>query len=112
MLIPGKSHSWVERRNSRVSIETPDFAQVCTFYRRDRSQIASGGAKGYPIAAYDIAGGSAPERRKKAGGGYGGSMTGEVQWPSAHGQRTGELPPPPIVGRRWTIGRRHGRMGA
>jgi len=30
MLIPGKSHSWDESRNSRVSIETLDFAQVRT----------------------------------------------------------------------------------
>ena len=35
MLIPGKSYSWVESRNSRVSIpiETLDFARVCNFYR-------------------------------------------------------------------------------
>ena len=31
MLIPGKSHSRVESRNSRVSIETLHFARVCTF---------------------------------------------------------------------------------
>jgi len=35
MLIRGKSYSWVESRNSRVSIpiETLDFARVCNFYR-------------------------------------------------------------------------------
>jgi len=33
-------------RNSRVSIETLDFARVCTFYRRDQSWIADRGAKG------------------------------------------------------------------
>jgi len=45
MLIPGKSHSWVKRCNSQVSIETLDFAQLCTFYQRDRSRIAGGGAR-------------------------------------------------------------------
>jgi len=43
MLIPGKSHSRVESRNSQVSIETLDFTQVQrTFYGRDRSWIAGG----------------------------------------------------------------------
>jgi len=46
MLIPGKSHSRVERRNSRISIETLDFARVCTFCRRDQSWIAGGHVKG------------------------------------------------------------------
>jgi len=40
MLIPGKSHSWVDSRNSRVSIETLDFARVHTF------PTAGGGTKG------------------------------------------------------------------
>jgi len=31
MLISGKSHSWVESRNFWVSVETLDFARVCTF---------------------------------------------------------------------------------
>ena len=42
MLIPGKSHSRVESRNSRVSIQTFDFARVRTFYWRDQSWIADG----------------------------------------------------------------------
>jgi len=46
MLIPGKSHSRVERRNSRISNETLDFARVCTFCRRDLSWIAGGHVKG------------------------------------------------------------------
>ena len=50
MLIPGKSYSRVQRRNSRVSMETLNFARVRTFYQRDRSWIAEcrriGGAKG------------------------------------------------------------------
>ena len=39
-------NSRVEIRNSRVSIETRDFARVCTFYWSDQSWIASRGAKG------------------------------------------------------------------
>ena len=31
MLISGKSHSWAESRNFWVSVETLDFARVCTF---------------------------------------------------------------------------------
>jgi len=31
MLIPGKSHSRDESRNSQVSIETLDFARGCSF---------------------------------------------------------------------------------
>jgi len=46
MLISGKLHSRVKSRNSRASVETLDFAQVCTFFRRDRSWIASGGTRG------------------------------------------------------------------
>ena len=45
MLIPGKSHSRVESRNSQVSIETLNLARVRTYYRRDRSRITGGGAK-------------------------------------------------------------------
>jgi len=46
MLIPGKSHSRVVSRNSRVSIETLNSARVCTFYQRDRSWITGVGARG------------------------------------------------------------------
>ena len=46
MLILGKSHYRVERCNCPVSIKTLDFAQVRTFYQRDRSWIAGGGVKG------------------------------------------------------------------
>ena len=52
MLISGKLHSQVKSRNSRASVETLDFAQVCTFFRRDRSWIASGGTKGGAIAGW------------------------------------------------------------
>jgi len=48
-----------------------------------------------------------------AGEGYRGSATGEAQWlisPRTTGQ--GITVPLPSVGRRWTIGRRCGRMGA
>jgi len=47
MLIPGKSHSRVESRNSRVSIETLNFTRVRrpTFYWCDRSWIAGRDAK-------------------------------------------------------------------
>ena len=46
MLIPGKSHSRVVSRNSRVSIETLNSARVRTFYQRDRSWITGVGARG------------------------------------------------------------------
>jgi len=46
MLIPRKSHSRAESRNSWVSIDTLDFAQVRTFYRHDGSWIAGGVQKG------------------------------------------------------------------
>jgi len=48
MLIPGKSHSQVERCYSQVSIETLDFARVRNFCRRrrDRSWITSGARNG------------------------------------------------------------------
>jgi len=90
MLIARKSHARVEKRNSRVSIKTLDFARGRTFYRRDRSWIASRGAKGGGVIAgwsltplpgphlrlqtIDTAGGGAPETsQKRSGGGYGGA---------------------------------------
>jgi len=54
MLIARKSHARVEKRNSRVSIKTLDFARGRTFYRRDRSWIASRGAKGGVIAGWSL----------------------------------------------------------
>ena len=43
-------NSRVERCNSRVSVETLDFTQVCTFYRHDWTRIAGRGVTGdnYP----------------------------------------------------------------
>jgi len=89
-------HSRVETRNSRVSIETLDFARVCNFYLCDRNWIDSGGAKGAAIAGrpdpvpfpandgrtINIAGGGVP---KTAGG----SATGKAQWPLAPDDRPG-----------------------
>jgi len=89
MLISGKLHSRVKSRNSRASVETLDFAQVCTFFRRDRSWIASGGTKGggaiagwYPMLFPADAGTPSidptwqavarPKRHKTARGGGGG----------------------------------------
>ena len=46
MLTAGKSQTRVESCNSRVSIETLDFARVRTFHWHDWSWIAGSGAKG------------------------------------------------------------------
>jgi len=82
MLIAGKWHSRVKSHNSRVSIETLDFARVHTFYQRDRSRITGGGAKGGSpmpgphrrLRTIDIAGGGVP-RRKTARESVTGSVT-------------------------------------
>jgi len=125
MLIPGKSHSRVESRNSRVSIETLDFARVRTFYQRDRCGMASGGARGaiagwsltlFPadvgtqsIDLIDIASGGAPEMSQN--GRRGEVRLGKCSGRSASGQWAGESSPAP-VGCRWTVGRRRGQIGA
>jgi len=110
MLIPGKSHSWVDSRNSRVSIETLDFARVHTF------PTAGGGTKGVrgviagrPQTPF-LANAGTPSpltddrhswrwraRTSQNGrGGYRWSEMGEMQWPSAPaGRWAGESPPPP-----------------
>ena len=96
MLIPGKSHSRDESHNSRVSIETLDFARVRTFTRvigvgspagarmgggvitgriRRHSQSITG--PHCRLRTIDIADGGAPERRKTAEGGYGGARRGK-----------------------------------
>jgi len=56
MLISGNSHSRVESRSSRVSIETLDFTREHTFYGCDRSWVAGEGMKhggGGPVATLD-----------------------------------------------------------
>jgi len=89
MLIARKSHARVEKRNSRVSMKTFDFARGRTFYRRDRSWIASRGAKGGGdrwLVLDAVAGTPSPladDRHsgrwctrniaKRSGGGYGGA---------------------------------------
>jgi len=130
MLIPRKSHSRVESHNSRVSIQTLDFTRVHTFYRHDRSWIAGRDAKGGggrspagpqrcyqmmlgPHRSIDIAGGDAPKTSQNGRGGLQGSTTGEAQWmigprTTDRGIAVPHLPPP--VRRRWTIGRRRGRI--
>jgi len=66
------------------------------------------------IPSIDIVGGGTPETLQNGhGGGYRGSATDEAQWPI--GPQTtgwGIAAPSPPIGRRWTIGRRCGRMGA
>jgi len=107
MLIPMKSHSRVKSRNSRVSIETLDFARL-----RDRSWITGGGVKGGAIAGQtrhrsrpmtgphhclwriDIAGGGAP---KTAGGEVRGSAVKRSGRSAPGGpprRRAGESPAP------------------
>ena len=125
MLIPGKSHSRVESRNFRVSIETLDFARVRTFYQRDRCGMASGGARG---GNYRLVPDSVPGRcgdpidwsdrhskrwctRNVAKRPAGGVWLGKCSGRSASGQWAGESPPAP-VGCRWTVGRRRGQIGA
>ena len=131
MLIPGKSHSRVDSRNSRVSIETLDFARVqCTVYWRERSWIACGGARGgggdrrpvpmlFPADAGTLSidqhsrlwrTRNVAKRLEATGGARPGTCNGR----SARGRRAGESPCRPSslpVGRRWTIGRRCRRMG-
>jgi len=124
MLIPRKSHSRVKSRNSRVSIETLDFARVRTFCQHDRSWIASGGRKvGGAIASqspalFSIVAGTQvvrPKHRKTAGGGgYKGSATGEAQWPIGlwtMGRGIASCARQMPLGCHWTIGRRRGRIG-
>jgi len=124
MLIPGKSHSRVVSRNSRVSIETLNSAQVHTFYQRDRSWITGVGARGGgrspagprhrsrpmwgPHRSIDISGGGVPETSQN---GRGRGRPGKRNGRSAPGRRAGESPPA-SVGCRWTTGRRRRRMGA
>ena len=126
MLIPGKSHSWDESRNSRVSIETLDFAQV----RTSTCMIGVGSPAGARRGGGDHRPDPAPfpaddgtlsppaadqhsrQWRTQNGrvGRVWGIATGEAQWPSAPERRAGESPHP-LVGRRWTIGRCRGRDG-
>jgi len=76
MLTAGKSQTRVESRNSRVSIETLDFARVRTFHWHDWSWIAGSGAKGggnrQPVPgahrSIDIAGSGVPEMLQKGRG--------------------------------------------
>ena len=121
MLIPGKSHSWDESRNSRVSIETLDFAQVRTSTCMIRVGSPAGARRGgdhRPDPADDgtlsppAADQHSRQWRTQNGrvGRVWGIATGEAQRPSAPERRAGESPPPP-VGCRCTIGRRRGRDG-
>ena len=134
MLIPGKLHSRVETRNSRVSTETFDFARVRTIYQLDRSWITGGDARGGdrrpapdavpgpcqdPIAACRRSTQPAvahPKRCKKADGGeYSGSATGETQWPIGPWRRDQGITATPLP-HRWTpldktISRHRERMG-
>jgi len=117
MLIPGKSHSRIKSCNSRVSVETLDFARERTFC----SMIGVGslvGAQGGAIAGRSLtvflahagtpsidrhSGGGTP---KTARGGYGGARPGKRNghWPRMTSRG--------IAGCCWTVGRRRGRMGA
>jgi len=82
MLIPGKSHSRVDSRNSLVSIETLDLARVqCTVYWRDRSWIACVGARGggagrSPCCSWPMPG---PHRSINIAG-YGAPETSQNGW--------------------------------
>ena len=106
MLIPGKSHSRIKSCNSRVSVETLDFARERTFC----SMIGVGslvGAQGGAIAGRSLTvflahagtpsidrhiGGGTPKTSQNGQGRVWGSTTGEAQWPLAPGWRAGESP--------------------
>jgi len=119
MLIPGKSHSRDESRNSPVSIETLDFdfgvgspaggakgGGAITGRTRHRSRLMTGPHR--RLWTIKIASSGAP---KTAGGRVRGSATGEAQHPSAPGRRAGESSPP-SVGRRERDGRVKRRAAA
>jgi len=123
MLIPGKSYSRDESRNSRVSIETLDFARVCTFTCvigvgspaqrgggaiTDRTQRCSQPMTGphRRLRTINVAGSSAP---KTAGGRVRWSATEEAQRPSAPGPRNHCLPPSDASGQSVDVA---GGMGA
>jgi len=89
MLISGKSHSQVESCNYWVSLETLDFARVCTFYRRNQSWIAGEGGRPrccpWPMPGchrlIDIAGSGAPKTSQNGRGrGLQGERDGGMQW--------------------------------
>jgi len=123
MLIPGKSHSRDESRNSRVSIETLDFARVLvrtfTCVIRVGSPVGVQRGRGdhrldpasFPaddgtpsLRAINIAGSGAP----KTAGGVRGSATGEVQRPPDDGPGNHRLPPADVAGQSVDLA---GRMG-
>jgi len=120
MLIPGKSHSRDESRNSQVSIETLDFARVCSFTCVIGVGSPAGGGHrpdpepfpvndGTPLPPADDQH-SRQWRAHNGRGGTGGSRPGKRNGHRPPEQRAGESPPPPF-GRRWTIGRRRRRDG-
>ena len=101
--MPGHS---VQTRD--VNSREIDFARVHTFYRRDWSVIAGGGANGgrrspasprhhcrpmpgphCRLWTIDIAGGGVHETSQNGRGRVQRSATGEAQWPSAPGRRAG-----------------------
>ena len=115
MLIPGKSHSRDESRNSRVSIETLDFARVRTFtcmigvgslagreggrgdHQPDPAPFPADYGTPSPPADINIAvSGYVGYAPKTAGVRVWGSATGEAQWPSATERQAGKSPPPPV----------------
>ena len=113
MLIPGKS-------NSRVLIETLDFARSTYFHLRDRSWIAGGGAKGrgdhWPDLAPSPADNGTPsppaDNRRSSRWCTQNGRGGDWESATAIGPRTtGQGITASPVGRRWTIGRRRGRDG-
>jgi len=107
MLIPRKSHSRDESRNSRVSIKTRDFTRVRTFTcvigvgspagaRREGEITGRTRRRCWPMTGphrrlrmINVAGGGAP---KMAGGRVRGTMTGKTQWRSASRRWDGESP--------------------
>jgi len=103
--MPGHS---VQTRD--VNSREIDFARVRTFYRRDWSVIAGGGANGgrrlpagprhhcrpmpgphCRLWTIDIAGGGVHETSQNGRGRVRGSATGEGQWPSAPGRIKGRV---------------------
>ena len=120
MLIPGKSRSRDESRNSRVSIETLDVARVRSFTCVIGVGSSAGGITGWTrrrsrpmtgphrrLRTINIAGSVAP---KTAGGRVRGDRDrGSATAIGPPPERRARESPPQPVGRRWTISGRRGR---